>query len=117
MINKELLSKILSVDIEEIGTDIPNSPDLPAPNYVQYTIKGLYGEYYHINKYEVMHLAKLWVCKDTRCYISTACFNTSHVRVSVGVKGDPDNSQLTFDGECEYEMVIQACEWVLQRTK
>ena len=120
LISKELLSKVMDLDIEYIDDEIPKSSNLPeqSESSVHFTVKDRDGEYYFINKYELASKAKSWIYNNTKYYILVQPVNDTQSYSYVYLEyTDEETPVITFVADTEYEAILHACNWVFAKTE
>ena len=117
LISKELLSKVMDLDIEYIDDEIPKSPNLPeqSESNVYFTVKDRAGEYYFINKYELALKTKKWIYNNTDYYILS--HTTTHAYVYPKLFSTTEDPVQSFGSFEEYKSILYACEWIFNNPK
>ena len=107
MINKELLTEIL-------GIEILSSKEVKQTSIIRYKFKSI-GETRDssINTYELAHLCKKWAYRNN--YLIESLYNEQN-EIYVHWMSRL-NSRIDFNGLSEPDSIFKACEYILEEIK
>ena len=107
MINKELLTEIL-------GIEILSSKEVKQTDIIRYKFKSI-GETRDssINTYELAHLCKKWAYRNN--YLIESLYNEQN-EIYVHWMSRL-NSRIDFNGLSEPDSIFKACEYILEEIK
>lgn len=111
--SKELLSEVLGVNVKFIEFDIETIKRIIHGSARDNDIYYYNGKWKFINIYELASKCKEWasskgyvIIQDTRGYTKAYRFPNGEIKF-----WEDENMDLTID------RIIQACEWIMERTK